>query len=169
MPIVSGDLVTQINGQNLTARLTAAGITSLVGSAFQCLKWSYALLPLVEEALGCKITLTAGSVYIEDSAAFDPSYDDFLHWRDLGITTSDFVETKGFNFHVWYTLPNLQVLDLTLWSSLAVTWNRPPLAGRVDGGWPDNIAPHPRFVPMVLGTGYWEHVQARSEVPLLSD
>lgn len=169
VPIVSGDLVTQITCQNLMARLIAAGVTSLVGSAFQCLKCSYALLPLVEDALGCKITLTAGSVHFEDSAIFDPSHDDFLRWRNLGVTTRDFVETKGLNFHVWYTLPNFQVLDLTLWSSVAVVWKRPLLAGRVDGGWPDKMSPYPRFVPMVLGTGYWEYVEARSEVPLLSE
>lgn len=163
-----GELVTETNGNKMMAQVKAAGITDLAASALQCLKWSHALLPMVEAGLGCKIALTVGKVYMGERAVFDPSEDDFTRWSKVGIGTDDFVERQGFNFHAWYTLPNLEVLDLTLWSSLAVAWNKPELAGQVVGGWPDKIAPHPKYVPMVLGTGYWEHVHARSEVPLLS-
>ncbi|MRW89545.1 hypothetical protein GJ699_06065 [Duganella sp. FT80W] len=168
MSAVSGELVTPSNGEKVMAQVKAAGITSLEDSALQCLKWSHALLPHVEAGLGCEVTLTVGQVHTGERAIFDPSQADFARWGKAGIGVNDFVDRQGFNFHAWYTLPNLEVLDLTLWSSLAVAWNKPELSGQVVGGWPDAIAPHPTYIPMVLGAEYVEHVHSISEVPLLS-
>jgi hypothetical protein len=120
MSAVSGELVTPANGEKVLAQVKAAGITSLEDSALQCLKWSHALLPHVEAGLGCKVTLTVGQVHTGERAIFDPSQADFARWGKAGIGVNDFVDRQGFNFHAWYTLPNLEVLDLTLWSSLAV-------------------------------------------------
>jgi len=62
----------------------------------------------------------------------------------------------------------MEILDLTLWSTLAVAWDKPDMRGNVVGGWPDLIAPNPAFTPIVVGSSYFEHVHEISDVPLLS-
>jgi len=165
---VDGELVTPENGEKVLEVLKRDGIRDLAPSALQCLKWSHALQPLVEEGLGCSIALTVGQILIGNRVAFDPSNEDFTAWARRGIQPPDFLGKRGFNFHAWYTLPTMEVLDLTLWSSLALIWENKTKAGEVVGGWPDAMSPYPAYVPMVVGNSYVEHVAHISAVPLLS-
>jgi hypothetical protein len=164
----TAELVSPENGDRVMQHVKAAGIPDLARSALQCLKWSYALLPYVEAGLGCRVALTVGQVSIGPKRVFDPSQADFARWANTGVAVEDFAVRSGFNFHAWYTLPSMEILDMTLWSTLAVAWDNPKLSGNVVGGWPDLIAPNPTFIPIVVGTAYVEHVHAISDVPLLS-
>lgn len=165
---IPGDLVSEENGSKAMSEVMAAGIKDLAPSALQCLKWSHALRPLVEKGLGCKVVLTIGRIFFGERPIFDPTQTDFDKWAKVGIDVDDFGSRSGFNFHAWYTLPTMEILDLTLRSTLAVAYERPELAGQVVGGWPDKIAPHPLYVPMVVGDEYAEKVHKLSEVPVLA-
>lgn len=164
----TGELVSPENGELVMRYAKKAGISDLSASALQCLKWSYALQPCVEAGLGCSVALTIGQITHPNLAIFNPTQNDFERWAKMGINVADFETRSGFNFHVWYTLPTMEILDMTLWSTLAVAWEKPELKGQVIGGWPDLIAPSPSFIPMVIGREYVEHVHSISEVPLLS-
>lgn len=168
LPSQSAELVSPENGERVMHHVIKAGIRDLAPSALQCLKWSHALLPYVEAGLGCRVALTVGRVSIGARTVFDPTQADFARWAITGVAAKDFVSRSGFNFHAWYTLPTMEILDLTLWSTLAVAWDKPEMRGNVVGGWPDLIAPNPAFTPIVVGSSYVEHVHEISDVPLLS-
>ena len=163
-----GEFVTAANGERVLHHMAKGGVTDIAASALQCLKWSHALQHFVEAGLGCGVTLTIGQVSVGTRSVYNPSKSDFSRWAKDGIGLRDFASRSGFNFHTWYTLPTMEILDLTLWSSLAVAWQMPEMRGNVVGGWPDLIAPNPVYTPMVAGTAYPEHVHSISQVPLLS-
>lgn len=171
LPAVEGELVTPEYGQKVGKRIQDAGIGSFKHSAVQCLKWSHALRPLVEEAMGCPVVLTLGQLYYHGKAAFNPTREDFAKWYRQGFQIEDFRNRLGFNLHAWYTLPTMEVLDLTLYSSFAAVWNKPELEGMITGGWPDRMAsdtPSTQYIPMAVGNAYIEQVSSRSVVPLLA-
>lgn len=168
LPNQSGELVSAEAGARVMRVLTGAGIRDIGASAQQCLKWTHALQPFVEQGLGCPVMLTIGTISIDDRPIFDPIHADFARWATEGISAKDFATRSGFNFHAWYTLPTMEVLDFTLWSTLAVAWKKPEMRANVVGGWPDRIAPSPTMTPIVVGAEYAERVHAISEVPLLS-
>lgn len=168
LPPREGELVSPENGQLVMQHANRGGISDLSASALQCLKWSYALQPYVEAGLGCPVALTIGQITHPTRSIFNPTQDDFERWAKVGINVKDFEARSGFNFHAWYTLPTMEILDMTLWSTLAIAWEKPELSGQVIGGWPDLIAPNPTFIPMAIGRDYAEHVHAISEVPLLA-
>lgn len=168
LPKVAGELVNSENGQKVMGHIQEAGITSFKRSAMQCVKWNHALRPLVEEALGCRVVLTLGRLFYRGQSVFNPSVDDLAKWYRQGFQVEDFAGRVGFNLHAWYTLPTMEVLDLTLCSSIAAVKNSPDLEGMVIGGWPDDMAETHGYVPLVVGDEYIEEVSRKSIVPLLA-
>lgn len=168
LPIVEGELVTPEYGQKVGKRIQDAGISSFKHSAVQCLKWSHALRPLVEEALGCPVVLTLGQLNYHGKAVFNPAREDFARWYRRGFQVDDFRDRVGFNLHAWYTLPTMEVLDLTLYSSLAAVWKKPELVGMIAGGWPDKMASETQYIPMAIGDAYVEQMSGRSIMSLLA-
>lgn len=165
---LAGELVSPENGQRVMAHVKNGGIPDVSASAMQCLKWTHALQPYVEAGLGCSVMLTIGQITTSKRPIYDATQEDFARWAKSGINIDDFANRSGFNFHAWYTLPTMEILDLTLWSTLAVVWEKPQLRGQIIGGWPDLIAPDPTFKPIVVGNLYAEHVHGISQVPLLA-
>lgn len=170
LPVVEGELVTPEYGQKVGKRIQDAGIGSFKHSAAQCLKWSHALRPLVEEAIGHPVVLTVGQLYYQGKAVFNPTREDFAKWHRHGFQIDDFRNRLGFNLHAWYTLPTMEVLDLTLCSSIAAVQKEPDpgMVGMIIGGWPDMMAPTHRYVPMAVGDEYVEQMAGKSAVPLLA-
>jgi hypothetical protein len=156
-----GSLFTPELGEKIHIAFQHIGIRSFIKAAGQCIKWSHALRPVVEEVLGVRVLLTIGQVRKPALAFFDPSFDDLERWYCRGFDARDIAGRSGVNMHAWWTLPTGEILDATLWSTLAVAWNEPERLGAVTGGWPDKIAPNMRYVPMVVGDDYIEKVERR--------
>ena len=51
---------------------------------------------------------------------------------------------------------------------MGTVWNKPELIGSVVGGYPDEIAPNPTFVPVVVGCDYIESVEKNTSGRFLS-
>jgi len=161
LPLLHGSLFTPELGEEIYVALRDFGIRSFIKAAGQCIKWSHALRPLVEEVLGAQVLLTIGQVRTPTRTFFDPSFDDLERWYCHGFDARDIEGRSGINMHAWWTLPTGEILDVTLWSTLAVAWNEPERLGAVAGGWPDKIAPNLLYVPMVVGDDYIEKVERR--------
>lgn len=161
LPDTKGEFFTEGLGERLHAAILRLGIDSFAGAAGQCVRWSHALRPLAEKVLGAPILLTFGQVLNESRPLFNPSWADLQNWHQEGFSASDFEGRSGFNLHAWWTLPSGEVMDVTLWSTMSVAWGRPEMLGAVTGGWPDDIAPTPTYVPMVVGDDYIETVERR--------
>ncbi|WP_124470236.1 hypothetical protein [Burkholderia ubonensis] len=159
LPVTKTELFTAELGERLHAKISNLGIDSFAGAVGQCVKWSHALRPHAEEVFGEPILLTFGQVLNSSRPFFDPSWADLRTWYRQGLQASDFVGRSGINLHAWWTLPSGEVIDVTLWSTLSAVWNRPDLLGAVTGGWPDEIAPNPMYIPMAVGDDYIQTVE----------
>lgn len=159
LPATQAELFTSELGERLHAKILNLGITSFAKAAGQCVKWSHALRPHAEEVLGEPILLTFGQVVSPSGPFFDPSWDDLRTWYRQGLRASDLEGRSGINLHAWWTLTSGEIIDVTLWSTLSVAWKRPNLLGAVTGGWPDEIAPSPTYIPMAVGDDYIQTVE----------
>lgn len=162
LPVTKSELFTAELGKNLHEAISNLGIDSFAGAIGQCVKWSHALRPHAEKVLGQPVLLTFGQVLNSTRSYFDPSWADLRAWYQRGLRTSDFEGRSGINLHAWWTLPSGEVIDVTLWSTLSAAWNRPELLGAITGGWPDEIAPNPTYIPMVVGDDYIESVERQA-------
>lgn len=81
----------------------------------QCLSIHYRILPVIEEWLGCQVLYTLG--WVDDGSTagmfkFDDAFvGDKLKNGHLGGTV---------NLHAWLTLPSMEVIDMSLATSIAV-------------------------------------------------
>lgn len=157
-------LITQESWNLVEKELHKLGVTSLKNSASQCLKWSHALKPTVEKALGVEIMLTVGQVYFQERPVFNPTLEVCERWYFNGMSHEDM--KNGINIHAWYTLPNLEIMDLTLLSSVAEIKKMPELEGHLIVGFPGELGHH-RYVPIVLGNKFAEEVSLKSPIRLL--
>lgn len=163
LPEIEGELFTDTMGNKLHNAIKGRGISAFDGAVGQCVKWSHSLRPHVEKALGIPILLTLGQVSNKSTPYFNPTHDDLENWYRRGFTPTDFEGRSGMNLHAWWTLPSGEIIDVTLWSTLSVVWNKPEFLGGITGGWPDKIAPSPIYVPMVVGDDYIETVERHME------
>ncbi|MDP1801134.1 MAG: hypothetical protein Q8L81_07280 [Bacteroidota bacterium] len=62
----------------------------------------------LEDYLNCPVALTIGSVYFKEKEVFSLKDGDL---NDLRYKTS--FQNKNINPHVWFTLPSLEIIDLT--------------------------------------------------------
>lgn len=165
----SGNLIDE-KGSCIGSILGAAGIYDSSRSAGQCLKWSHYLAPYAEDAFGCQVWPTVGQLWKEDRKVFAPTWADVRRWARFGIQMQDFQGRQGLNFHAWLTLETGEIIEPSLFSSLAAV--NPEHFGKLNGGmtWgrdPGMWGRH-RYFPMVAGCEYIEQVSARSTLPLLA-
>lgn len=159
LPATKTELFTAELGGKLHDEFSNLGIVSFAGAAGQCVKWSHALRPHVEKILGEPVLLTFGQVLNSTRSYFDPTRADLRAWYQRGLCATDFEGRSGINLHAWWTLSSGEIVDVTLWSTLSAAWKRPELLGAITGGWPDQIAPNPTYIPMVVGEDYIETIE----------
>lgn len=149
--------------------LCAAGVLDASASAFQCLKWCHFLTPFFERELGLKVWLTVGQIWKGNVPIFNPSWEDLRRWSQQGIQLSDFEGRKGFNLHAWLTLKSGEIIDPTLFSTLArVHEGFAEVAGTIVGGRDPTVIPGHRYFPMVVGNQFIEALAGHSAMPLLA-
>lgn len=147
----SGSLLTQENAAAQLAALKKYGITDFKYSAGQCLKWSMALKKIISDAIHCEVLVTVGQLIHFGKPLFNPTQQQFKRWYNQGFAPDEFIANRGLNLHAWWTLPSGEILDFSLFSTLAMLENSPKHNGNVIGGWPDEIAPNPTYIPIVVG------------------
>ncbi|WBA56300.1 hypothetical protein O7C57_15960 [Providencia sp. 21OH12SH02B-Prov] len=147
-----------------------SGISDFSPSAGQCLKWSHYLQPYFQDVLKCRVWLTIGQLWKEDTLVYSPSVDDFQRWIKKGIQPMDFKSYSGFNFHAWLTVENGIIIDISFMSTLAQVLPRyfGEACGRVIYGKPEYILPEHKYVPMIVGCDIAEKIEELSFIEFLA-
>lgn len=107
--------------------------------AFQCAKVSFEMQKHVAEVASVQPLLTIGTVEMKGQRLWNASEDMTLEQlRDSG------------GFHVWLTLPDMQVIDFTLAMTLAIQKGRDPREANPIATYSDS-EPLTKWVPLYTG------------------
>ena len=114
----------------------------------QCLAMHFQLVPVLEKWLGCPVLYTIGWVDIGTDRGMFRFDEDFiaekLHSGHSGSSV---------NIHAWLTLPSMEVIDLTLPTSVAVLQNLPHGYGSVIAKHADDLDGM-AYKPMLIGSDF---------------
>ena len=136
----------------------SVGTLNLLEVVGQCLSLHYRLAPAISKWLKCHATFTIG--WIDDGSSeglfkFDES---FIEER-----LANGSESSTVGIHAWLTLPSMEVIDVTLSTSLAVRLNRPEGMGGVIFGYADALS-NMAYRPMLVGSDFLKRTGLLIEV-----
>lgn len=117
--------------------------------ALQCLAINSRLQPVIENWLNCPVIYTLGWIQYDTGS-------DLFHFDEA------FIENKlkrpdsfpgRVNLHAWLTLPSMEIIDISLSTSMGVAQNRPEMCGAVIASHADEIKGF-AFKPMLVGDDF---------------
>lgn len=121
------------------AGLAEGAALSPADIAFQCARVSFEMRKHVGDVASVQALLTIGTVEMQGR----------LLWNaNGGMTLTDLCDSGA--FHVWLTLPDMQVIDFTLMMTLAVQKGRDPREVHPIATYPDS-EPHTKWIPLFTG------------------
>ncbi|SEG29785.1 hypothetical protein [Billgrantia desiderata] len=128
----------------------------------QCVSIHRATRADVSRVLGCDAVLTIGHVEMAEAVLFERSEEDYL--ANLEGT---FLANLN-QVHCWLTLPSMEIVDLTLVTSLAVIqqWDE-SYVGRPILRHGDELTGGMAYHPMLLGNAFFDEVGRRHGVWML--
>lgn len=121
----------------------------------QCIAVHYALQEPVSALFSAPTVLTIGWIEFaggDDLYRFD---DKFIEER----LRTGFEPLSGIQLHVWLTLPTLELIDLTLCTSVSILQNKPEGIGGLLTKKADDIMGF-RYVPMLVGDDFFHRTGA---------
>lgn len=126
----------------------------------QCFGLHFMLMELIQDVLSCPVYFTLGAVEIEKGKpfVFHLSEDDVKDLVRGGLKRPDL------NLHAWLTLPSMEILDLSLPTSLnaLLGWdNIEP--GSVISGHADELSGDLRYHPLLVGEDFLRKIGALVE------
>ena len=124
------------------------GELDLTEISAHCLSLHLELLPAVSRWLGCEVFYTLGWVDDETENGLFRFEETFI--RDA-IRTKQFKGTM--KIHAWLTLPSLEIIDVTLFTTLAFAKKQPTMLGGVIARHPDDIQGM-AYKPMLVGDDF---------------
>jgi hypothetical protein len=114
----------------------------------QCLSMHYRLVPVMAEWFGCPMLYTLG--WFDDGTEkgmfkFDDAFiaDKLRNGQKPGKV----------NIHAWLTLPSMEIIDVTLATTMAIVHGRPEQGGGVVMGYADEFKGF-AYRPMLVGTDF---------------
>lgn len=115
------DKLGEDEGDKIELAFRAAGGKDPSKSAFQCLKWCHYLAPFIESELKRPVQVTIGQLWKEDQPAFNLSWRNLKDWSKSGLTFKHIHDEgrSGINLHAWLTVDTGEIIELSLFSSLA--------------------------------------------------
>lgn len=161
--------ISKVNSRFLTAERQAqfpCVIRDAVGElepedlVAQCLSLHYRLMQPLEVFFGVKIYFTIGYVATAEDDRFYQSEDELRQLMINGLNGS------AAKLHAWLTLPSMEIIDMTLATSLAVANDWPEKHyGRIVANFADDLTKGMRYHPMLLGLDYLHKIGALRFVP----
>jgi len=162
----------EIHADNIRNALRAAGIKGLSRSAFQCLKWSYYLAPYLESELQRPVHVTIGQLWSDSQPLFNPTWKNLKDWSASGLTFRHIRDEgrRGVNLHAWLTVDSSEIIDISLFSSLASILPSifSECNGRVIWGPAADILSSYQYLPMAVGRPFAEALDSGRELALLA-
>ncbi len=114
----------------------------------QCMSIHYRLQSVVQDWLGCPALYTIGWIDDETPTGMFRFDDAFIQDRlDNGHPSSQV------NLHTWLTLPSMEVIDVSLATSIALVQKKPALMGGVIAQLSDGLKGM-KYKPMLVGSDF---------------
>lgn len=114
----------------------------------QCIKIHWLLAPVFRNWLKCPVTYTIG--WIDDNS----THGLFKFDEDFILNRLNNPKLGGVvNVHTWLTLPSLEIIDISLASTIAHTQKKPELYGSILAGHADSFTSM-SYKPMLIGEGF---------------
>lgn len=132
----------------------AVGELSLKEVVAQCLSIHFRLQRPLEEFFEVPIIFTIGYVYTPPTYLFRQTEDELLKQLQDGMNGPQV------NLHAWLTLPSMEIIDLSLATSIAVIHRNEEGLGGVVASHADELEHGLRYHPMLLGADYLEKIGA---------
>lgn len=121
------------------AGLASGAVLSPADIAFQCARVSFEMGKHVGDVASVQPLLTIGTVEMQGRPLWNAT---------AGMTLAEMRESGA--FHVWLTLPDMQVIDFTLMMTLAVQKGRDPRGAHPIATYSDS-EPHTKWIPLFTG------------------
>lgn len=116
----------------------------------QCVAIHHRVLPVIEEMLGCEVYFTLGWVDDRSERGMFRFDDAFIEER---LSNPRIVFGEALNLHAWLTLPSLEVIDISLVTSIVVINKMKDGHGGVLAGPADSFNGF-SYKPMLVGTDF---------------
>jgi hypothetical protein len=130
------------------AVLDVIGELSLEEISLQCISIHYRLMPVIQRWLGCQVTYTVG--WVDDETPKGIYHFDEKFIKD---TLENGHPTNQVRLHTWLTLPSLEVIDVSLPTSMGVVQKKTELLGGVIAQKADALIGM-KYKPMLVGDDY---------------
>ena len=127
--------------------------------AFNCHKVSYYMKSVLEKYFRTELYLTIGYFAVESKNSFylDEEIIDTLFNKSYPI------EDKGIPFHVWLTLPSLEIIDFTFGQSFAFNSEEQIPLDEFLFRHPDNLIGSLKYVPVLIGEDFLSKIGVLKE------
>lgn len=132
----------------------AVGELSLKEVVAQCLSIHLRLQQPLEKFFDVPIIFTIGYVYTPPNYLFKQTETELFKLLHEGMVGSQV------NLHAWLTLPSMEIIDISLASSIAAINQNKELLGSVIASHADELEHGLRYHPMILGADYLEKIGA---------
>ncbi|MEM3335859.1 MAG: hypothetical protein QXY47_07500 [Thermoplasmata archaeon] len=118
-----------------------------------CIEIHFNLRQVIENFLRAKTYYTIGYITINNVSIFKINEEDIKSYLQNKIT-------KPVNFHSWLTLESLEIIDLTLPTTIAVIKNLPQKTGGIIAKHPNELSGNLVYHPMLVGTDFLLKIKA---------
>ncbi|MGP9655882.1 hypothetical protein [Halomonas sp. AOP35-4E-18] len=115
----------------------------------QCLSIHYRLAPVLERWLGCPVAYTIGWIDDMSEKGMFRFNDDFIEDK----LRNPVLPGKTINIHAWLTLPSMEVIDVSLATTIGKVQNRPEMYGLVISKRADDLEGM-AYKPMLVGDDF---------------
>lgn len=128
----------------------------------QCMNFSYRAKEYFNTISDNNFMYTIGYVNYNNTLMFKQTEKSLKYMLKNGIQSVD----GSINIHVWLTLPSMEIIDLTLATTLSKVWNRPELKGRIFLRHADEFDGM-EYVPLLVGDDFLRKTGALVDIKFI--
>ncbi|WP_052502762.1 hypothetical protein [Halarcobacter anaerophilus] len=128
----------------------------------QCMSFNYRIREYFHEITDNNFMYTIGYVKYNDKLMFEQTEKSLKNMLNYGIQSID----GSINIHVWLTLPSMEIIDLTLATTLGKVWNKPELIGRLFTRHADEFDGM-QYIPLLVGDDFLRKTGALIDIKFI--
>ena len=127
----------------------------------QCFAFHHFTQNIFEEYFNVPITYTIGWVYEPPNSYFKKTEEQLFQMLKSGP------ESMQINLHAWLTLPSMEIIDLTLPTTVAVARGQVDSFGGAISGHPDQFTGGLKYHPMLVGDDFLRKIGVLIDLPII--
>lgn len=127
----------------------------------QCFGFHYLIQNIFEEYFDVPITYTIGWVSEPPNTLFKQTEEQLFQILKSGP------KSMQINLHAWLTLPSMEIIDLTLPTTVAVARGQVDSFGGAISGHPDQFTGGLKYHPMLVGDDFLRKIGVLIDLPII--